>query len=217
MFLYSLPQVGSDRVSFPEVEQHPQHATDWLRNRQPAWRLKSSRLPSKTRSSASKCPCLRSCTSTPFRVSFTSSKPDRIRLTVYKHPEDTDYIDKNHVVSGRLPVWYALRDAFGCVTGHRRNRMPELILSHRGQLQRPLPGLGHDAQRHRVQLPNVRARVRRRSRLGARPRSPNPSRSTLLGRRPAQVLAEPTGARDGRVRSQGREPPEARVGGAADP
>lgn len=33
---------------------------------------------------------------------------------------DTDYVDKNHVVSGRLPVWYALRDAFGCVPQKQR-------------------------------------------------------------------------------------------------
>lgn len=26
---------------------------------------------------------------------------------------DTDYIDENHVYSGRLPVWYALRDCLG--------------------------------------------------------------------------------------------------------
>ncbi|GAA5869265.1 hypothetical protein JCM3774_004188 [Rhodotorula dairenensis] len=33
-----------------------------------------------------------------------------LHLYAFSH---TDYIDKNHVVSGRLPVWYALRDAFG--------------------------------------------------------------------------------------------------------
>ncbi|KWU41892.1 DUF300-domain-containing protein, partial [Rhodotorula sp. JG-1b] len=33
-----------------------------------------------------------------------------LHLYAFSH---TDYVDKNHVVSGRLPVWYALRDAFG--------------------------------------------------------------------------------------------------------
>ncbi|GAA5992115.1 hypothetical protein JCM10908_001774 [Rhodotorula pacifica] len=33
-----------------------------------------------------------------------------LHLYAFSH---TDYIDKNHVLSGRLPIWYALRDSFG--------------------------------------------------------------------------------------------------------
>ncbi|BGP57667.1 hypothetical protein JCM8202v2_005314 [Rhodotorula sphaerocarpa] len=33
-----------------------------------------------------------------------------LHLYAFSH---TDYVDKNHVLSGRLPVWYALRDSFG--------------------------------------------------------------------------------------------------------
>lgn len=35
-----------------------------------------------------------------------------LHLYAFSH---TDYIDDNHVYSGRLPMWHAIKDAFGCV------------------------------------------------------------------------------------------------------